>query len=442
MARRVSGWRLAVTALAVVTAATAVNPSVLGDVGLRPNLDAVVSGNNQFAFDLYATLADKEDGNLFFSPYSVSTALAMTYAGARGNTATQMAETLHFTLPQADLHPAFGDLIGDLNGRQQDAYQLNTANRLWGQEGYHFVPDFLDVTRESYGAELTRLDFARQTETARLTINQWVEDQTQEKIKDLLVPGVLTEMTRLVLTNAIYFKSDWKHPFDPERTNDAPFWKTPDEQVTVSMMHQVGKLNYAALPSAKILELPYTNDDLSMLLLLPNERGGLAELETQLTAETLNQFIDQMVPKDVSVSMPKFGMTRDVNLSLVLKSMGMPEAFDPGIADFSGMTGDRDLYISDVVHKAFISLDEEGTEAAAATAVVMSGRSGGPRIEEFDADHPFLFFIRDNHTQSVLFMGRAADLSPGAKGVVVPEPATVILVGLAGVMVAMRRRRP
>lgn len=403
---------------------------------------AVVGGNNRFAFDLYARLAAEADGNLFFSPYSISTALAMTYAGARGNTETEMADTLHFALPQDRLHPALGSVIGDLNGGQREGYQLNVANRLWGQQGYGFLPEFLDVTREHYGAELAQVDFIGQTEPTRQTINQWVEEQTQQKIRDLIPAGALTPLTRLVLTNAIYFKSDWKYQFDPELTAEAPFWRTPDEQVNVRMMHQVGELKYAALPTFQMLELPYAAEDVSLLALLPNERDALAELESWLTAETLNQSLEQLTPKKVSVSLPKFGMTQKFGLSSVLASMGMSDAFDPGAADFSGINGEGDLFISGVIHKAFIDLNEEGTEAAAATGVVVGTTSVDPPIPEFRADHPFLFLIRDNRTQSVLFMGRAAEPRIGAVGIV-PEPSTFVLLwsGALGLLAWSWRRK-
>jgi len=415
-----------------------VNPAFGGDAP-EADIAAVVGGNNEFAFDLYAKLAEGEEGNLFFSPYSVSSALAMTYAGARGNTAAEMADTLHFTLPQPQFHAAFGNVIGDLNGSQRTGYELNTANRLWGQQGYGFLPGYLDVTRQQYGAELARMDFIGAPEPSRKTINQWVENQTHNRIRNLLPQGAVTPYTRLVLTNAIYFKGDWKVEFDPIKTRDEPFWPTPGQQVNVSMMHQFSEFKYAALPTFKMLEMPYVGEDLSMVALLPNERDGLAELEAWLTAETLSQSVEQMALRKVIVSMPKFGMTQTFGLSSVLESMGMSDAFDPKVADFSGMNGARDLSISGVVHKAFINLNEEGTEAAAATGVVVGTTSVGDPIPEFDADHPFLFFIRDNRTESILFMGRVADPSPGAAGVA-PEPASLVLLS-SGALALLRRTR-
>jgi len=434
MSKRVSVMP-AVVAIAVVLATTMAADVASGNDPLGPDAAAVVSGNNQFAFDLYTTLAGQKDGNLFFSPYSVSTALAMTYAGARGNTATEMADVLHFSLPQSDLHPAFAEVIGDLNASYRQGYQLDTANRLWGQQGYGFLPGFLDVTRDCYGAELAQVDFIGETELARQTINQWVQDQTQQKIQNLIPQGVLDSLTRLVLTNAVYFKSDWKYKFDPNRTHEASFWTTPDESITVPMMEQAIELKYADLPTSKVLEMPYTNEELSMLIFLPNEPDGLADLESWLTEETFSQSIDQMASDELFLAMPKFGMTQDFELSSVLASMGMPEAFNCGAADFSGMDGTRSLFISSVVHKGYVNLDEEGTEAAAATEIETS--VGIHPV--FIANHPFLFFIRDNRTQSVLFMGRVADLSAGAEGLV-PEPAGCALLALGGVAILRRRK--
>jgi len=370
----------------------------------------VVEGNNQFATDLYAELGKEEGGNLLMSPYSISTALAMTYAGARGETEAEMAEVLHFTLPQERLHPAFAGLISHFNeGDKKRPYQLNVANRLWGQKGYRFLPDFVKTTEDNYGAELAQVDFVRNAEGARQTINRWVEEQTQEKIKDLIPSGVLDSMTRLVLTNAIYFKGDWKYQFDKKRTKDAPFMVTPEKKIKVPMMQQQTVFKYAAYPELQVLEMPYSGDELSMVVLLPKKVDGLADLEKPLTEESIEKWTSRLRPAKVSVFLPRFKMTCQFGLNGVLASMGMPEAFSKS-ADFSGMNGKKDLYISAVIHKAFIDVNEEGTEAAAATAVVIRLKSARPRPNPvFRADHPFIFLLKDNQTGSILFMGRVVE---------------------------------
>ena len=360
--------------------------------------------NNAFALALYAKLRAEDQGNLFLSPYSISTALAMTYAGAKGKTAAEMAEVLHFTVPQEQLHPGFAALTAKLHGDiKKEGYQLRIANRLWGQAGYHFLPTFLQVTRDHYGAELAQVDFAQDTEAARHTINAWVEEKTEEKIKDLLAQGVLDSGTTLVLTNAIYFKGDWQRKFEAKATKDAPFLLTPQKKVTVPMMRQRGKFAYGVVGNVQVLELPYVGKDLSMFVLLPKEVDGLADLEKSLSVETLNTWTSGLREQTVEVLLPKFKMTSGFRLEKVLGAMGMPLAFSDK-ADFSGMTGQRGLFISAVIHKAFIDVNEEGTEAAAATAVVM--RAPAPPNPIFRADHAFLFLIRDNRTGSILFLGR------------------------------------
>jgi len=378
--------------------------------GPQDDMKTVVGGNTEFAFDLYAKLKDdpdiKEDGgNLFFSPYSISTALAMTWAGARGLTEKQMAEVLHFTLPQAQLHKAFGSLEKQLNeAGEEGGYELSVANALWGQAGYNFLEEFLELTERSYGAGLREVDFAKKTEEARLIINSWVEEKTQEKIKDLIKPGVLDRFTQLVLTNAIYFKGDWLNQFDKKRTRDEPFKLKRREQVKVPMMHIKEKFKYWADDRLQVLKLPYEGEELSMIVLLPNQIDGLADIEKSLTIEKLDDWTRDLRKQEVMVTLPKFTMTTRFELADYLKKMGMPNAF--GEADFSGMTGDKSLFISAVIHKAFVAVDEEGTEAAAATAVVMRKTSVPAPPKVFRADHPFIFIIRDNRSGSILFMGR------------------------------------
>jgi serine protease inhibitor len=371
---------------------------------------AVVEGNNAFAVALYGQLRGQK-GNLFFSPESISTALAMTYAGARGETATQMATTLHFTLPPAQLHPAMGALLKSLNA-PHDNYQLSVANALWAQQGYHFLDPFLSLLKTDYDAGLQQVDFKGATETARTTINRWVEEKTQDKIKDLLQPGALRADTRLVLTNAIYFKGNWETQFDKAATKDEDFYLSAEQKAPVPLMHREGGFSYFDGGTFQALEIPYKSKELSMVIFLPKERDGLHALEQSLTPEHTQQWMHQLAPvPKVIVSLPRYKMTQEFLLSKTLAAMGMPQAFGSG-ADFSGMTGKRDFAISDVIHKAYVDVNEEGTEAAAATAVTMRAMSirvptNPPPV--FRADHPFLFFIRDNHSNSILFMGRVAD---------------------------------
>jgi serine protease inhibitor len=371
---------------------------------------AVVEGNNAFAFALYGQLRNR-NGNLFFSPESISTALAMAYAGARGDTASEMAKTLHFTLPQQHLNPAMGALLSDLNAAH-DGYQLTVANALWAQQGYTFLDNFLQLLKTDYGAGLNQVDFKGATEAARLTINRWVEQKTQDKIKDLLLPGTLAPSTRLVLTNAIYFKGDWQTQFDKAQTRDEAFYPSQAQTKQVAFMHREGSFSYFDGGTFQVLEIPYKSKELSLIVLLPKDHSGLPALEQLLTASNTQQWLSQLVQRDkVIVALPKFKSTQQFELGATLGAMGMAQAFS-GSADFSGMTGKRDVAISEVIHKAYIDVNEEGTEAAAATAVGFRALAMRGPVEQppvFRADHPFIFLIRDNRSSSILFMGRMAD---------------------------------
>ena len=366
----------------------------------------VVQGNTKFALDLYQELKELE-GNLFFSPYSISTALAMTYAGARGKTEMQMAETLRFTLAQDEIHPAFSKLEGRLEAVQaQGAIKLLVANSLWPQIGYLFLEEFIKLTEEYYGALISPVDYGN-PEAARKEINEWVAEKTEEKIKDLIPPPLIDQLTTLVLVNAIYFKGNWVNQFDSELTKEETFWATMDEGIEVSMMNLKREFMYSESDHVQILEFPYVGEDLSMIVLLPKEIDGLADIEKDLTIENLESWTSDLWKTEVMVSLPKFKMSGMFMLGGTLVSMGMPDAFGVG-ADFSGMVGSKSLAISEVVHKAFIEVNEEGTEAAAATAVVMA-RSIPPPPPTFRADHPFIFFIRDIKSESILFLGRVKD---------------------------------
>lgn len=367
----------------------------------------VVEGNNRFALELYDRVR-QHPGNTFFSPYSISTALAMTYAGAAGDTAKQMAATLHFPAFSDRLHPAFESLSKRINGDGKPrSYELVAANALWGQEGHAFRPQFLELLKTNYQAGLRPVDF-RSTEHARETINEWVETVTRQKIKNLLAPGVLTPRTRLVLTNAIYFKGAWLKPFSKPLTKDDDFKLSADQTVRVPMMNLTTDFRYYDGGKFAALELPYRGNELSMIVVLPKSADGLAALEKGLSFD----WMPKLASKRVAVAFPRFKIEKTFALEQVLAAMGMPDAFDQKRADFSGMTEARDLYLSAVAHKAFVDVNEEGTEAAAATAAVMGVRAAMPIPNPpipFRANHPFVFAIRENQTGSILFLGRVSD---------------------------------
>ncbi|KAM7370128.1 hypothetical protein PAMP_011408 [Pampus punctatissimus] len=429
--------------------------------------------NTTFSLALFKKLSeDDKTANIFFSPFSISSALAMVLLGARGNTATQMSEVLSFIeaeqpkqteaeetpmqspmqsqmqsqmqarmqmrmqiqrssrLPQYllkvvfsgssqclkpqnvqdDVHTSFSQLLSELN-KPDAPYALSLANRLYGEQSYQFVEDFLAETRKHYNAELESVDFKTSAEAARVNINSWVEKNTQGKIKDLLVQGVVDNMTRLVLVNAIYFKGNWNMQFMEDLTVDAQFRINKNDTKPVKMMCQESKFPLASIPEAncQILEMPYKGKDLSMLIFLPNEieddTTGLEKLEEQLIYEKFVEWThpDMMSETEVEVKLPRFKMEETYDLKDVLTSMGMVDAFDESMSDFSGMSPANDLVLSKVIHKAFVEVNEEGTEAAAATGAVMPNVMMPPT---FTADHPFLFFIRHNSSMSVLFAGR------------------------------------
>jgi len=377
------------------------------------DLGDLVGGNSAFAFYLYQALRE-EEGNLFYSPHSISLALAMTYAGARGETELQMADTLHFTLSQDQLHNAFNGLDLELTARGEGAegkdgegFRLNIVNEIWGQRDYKFLGEFLDVLAENYGAGLRLLDFINAPEEARITINDWVSDQTEGRIEDLIPQGVIDALTRLVLTNAIYFNAAWLNPFDEDTTGDGSFYLLDGSDVTVPMMRQTESFGYAEGEGYQAVELLYDGSELSMVILLP-ERGHFEEFEASLSAERVDSIIGDLEDEHVALTLPKFEFESEFSLVDALAAMGMPIAFS-GAADFSGMTGTRELFIGEVLHKAFVSVDEAGTEAAAATAVVMELTAIPEEPVEVTVDRPFVFLIRDIETGALLFVGRVAN---------------------------------
>jgi len=366
----------------------------------------LVEGNARFALDLYRALRE-EDGNLFFSPYSISLALAMTYSGARGETENQMANTLRFTLPQSVLHPAFHGLDTNLMQRASDleGVKLSVASALWGQIGYPFLSDFRDTLVESYDAPLRLTDFANASEEARTEINDWVSNATNGKIRELMKAGTITPLTRLVLANAITFKGTWKLQFDPLKTESAPFYRLDGSKVAVPMMRKQERFPYTERRDFQAIELPYAGDALSMVILLPEE-GMFEAFEADLGVERLDAILAQLYSQKVQLAMPRFELTSEFSLADTLTWLGMPDAFT-GTADFSGMDGTRDLFIGHVAHKVYVSVNEEGTEAAAATGVSMTLSLPLMMV----VDHPFIFLIRDIETGTILFMGRVMDPS-------------------------------
>jgi serpin B len=381
-------------------------PAPAGAVAEKADRAAVVTGNNRFGFELLNKLS-KPDANAFISPYSISAALSMTYAGARNETAAEIARTLHFATDQDAWHPAFASVSADLRpAGKEPAYQLHVVNRLWGQSGAQFNEGFLKTTRESYGAGIQAVDFRGDTEEARKTINRWVEEQTKDKIQELIRKGMVNRETRLVLTNAIYFKSAWEWQFSPRFTQPEDFHSGADTS-KVPMMHRSAKFGYADLENAELVSLPYKDDALSMVVLLPKKRDGLAAVEKDLDGARLKEWIEKIKPTQVELSLPKFKLIESYELADALIHLGMRKAFSAKEADFSGISNEP-YSIGQVIHKAMVDVDENGTEAAAATAVVF--RSGAaPREEKsilVKADHPFLFAIRENRTGTVLFLGR------------------------------------
>ena len=373
------------------------------------DIQALADNNNAFAFDLYQSLRT-QNGNLIYSPFSISLALAMTYAGARGETESQMAQTLHF-LPQDELHPAFNALDlalaerGKAASKEETPLQLNIANAVWAEQTYPFLQDFLDTIALNYGAGIRLADFINQYEAVRKEINSWVSDQTQDKIKDLIPEGVINPDTRMALVNAIYFKADWLSPFEADSTRDAPFHLLDGSEVTVPMMGQNAFIPYAKGDGWQAIELAYQGRDAAMDIIVPDE-SRFEEVESNLDYQTASAILGDLQPTSVSLALPKFKFESQFGLVDQLAALGMTDAFDPDRADFSGMSERKDLYISAVIHKAFVAVDEKGTEAAAATAVIVEVASAQMSDITLIVDRPFIFLIRDIPTGQILFIGR------------------------------------
>jgi len=374
---------------------------------------ALVDGNTAFAWELYHELAT-EPGNVFLSPYSVSLALAMTYGGARGETESEMAKVLHFTLPQDRLHAAFASLDARLQpsgGREIHGFRLKSANSLWVQAGYALLPAFTELVTKRYAAEAAELDFRSDPDAAADEINEWVKGKTEKRITGLIPPGSLTPDTRLVLANAVHFIGKWHHQFGKSLTQPGSFTRLDGEQVEAQMMHQETDLDYAEGDTWQAVSLPYELGGCDMVIVLPRA-GRFAEVEEMLTGPGFSSLVGKIKSRKVRLTMPRFTFTCPYRLNDTLIALGMGSAFGD-TADFSGMSSEPGLFITEVRHKAFVRVDEEGTEAAAATEVGMAGAAPPmPKPEEpveFTADRPFVFLIRDRHSGAVLFVGRVMD---------------------------------
>jgi len=381
------------------------NPIDCADSGISldrtvyPPSELIVDANNQFALDFYSYVTKDKDENIFFSPTSISTAFAIAYEGAQGNTAKEMEEVFGFDPDDEQRRSEFANMQASLNPADQK-FKLRLANALWLAQGFEPLVEYVDVARTYYDSKVDTVDFA--SDEAINTINGWVDTKTEGKIEKLFEQ--LDPNTQLVITNAIYFKGNWTFPFDKDRTRDANFMINPQKTVQVPTMSRDFTYNYTSNDQVQILELPYQGDRLSMLIFLPNEIDGLVSLENSLTVEKIEQWKSELSEQRLFIQIPKFKLETNYDLKASLPEIGMPSAFSISDADFSGITGSRGLYIEQAIHKAFVDVNEEGTEAAAATGIVMD-QSMPP---EFRADHPFMFLIQDNETGSILFMGRVA----------------------------------
>lgn len=371
-----------------------------------PEILKLASDNTTFAINIYSSLKNK-DGNLFFSPYSISSAMAMVYLGARGKTEEQIKSVMNYSLPQENLHQNFSEQNERLkNISKGEEIQISISNSIWPHKDYQFLPEYIELLKKYYKTEVTQVDYVNATEAARQKINEEVEKQTLGKITNLIPDGILDSLTRLVLTNAVYFKGLWNTRFDPENTKPAAFNISSDITSEVQMMFQNSKFRYYSDTVLQAVELPYKGGSVCMLILLPREIEGINDLEESLSSEMLSSIISEMYETKIKIYLPRFSLTSEFNLSDTLKSLGMPIAFS-NAADFSGMDGTQNLLLTNVLHKAYVGVDEEGTEAAAATAAVI-GLKSVPMFEIFKADHPFLFLICDCSTGTVLFMGRVS----------------------------------
>jgi serpin B len=386
-------------------------------------LRSFAADHNDFALALYGQLL-RRPGNLFFSPFSIRAALGMTYAGARGETASQMSGALRFAGSNEHVHAAFAEVIDRLNSAAGSRQEMRVASSLWGQDGAPLQPGFLDLIARHYGGDVNLADFRRDADAGRVAVNRWVEDRTRQKIREVIPPGGLNADTRLVLVNAVYFKGMWALQFGKAATRDESFYEEGGGKVQAPLMHQHEEVRYLQASGYQAVDLDYQGGELSMLVLLPERKDGLRDLETRLSVRMLDDCVAKTRVREVKLFLPKFRMSwGTADLGSALCALGMPLAFTRAQADFSGINGlepprEESLFLSAVFHKAFVEVDEEGTEAAAATAIVMAPTAAlrspkPPPVPIFRADHPFLFAIRDRKSGVILFLGRVADPTRG-----------------------------
>ncbi|HEY1550461.1 MAG TPA: serpin family protein [Kofleriaceae bacterium] len=390
-----------------VVAARALPAAIAGDAAM------VVTGNNQFAVDIYN---QQPAGNSFYSPFSISTAFAMLDAGAAGQTDTELRTAFHFTLPGDSLHTAYGALITSLDtGRSYNNYTLATADRLFGQQGFNFLQSYLDITKTDYEAPLQPVDFS-DPDTARSTINAWVASQTDNKIPELFPEGSINMDTVLALANAILFKGTWAQQFDPTQTASGSFHIAGGADVQTPLMNAQMTIPLATIPNGRIGLLPFQGNDLAMAILLPDDADGLPTIEAEMTGANIASWVASATPTDtaVPVKLPKLQLTEGFDLVAMLQALGVEQAFEPKVANFSGIDGGADLFVQDAIHKATITVDEEGAEAAAATGISVGGDAGSSGTPpSLICDHSFVLMIYDQVTGSVLFMGRISDPTQG-----------------------------
>lgn len=415
--RTIGMWTLASLVIISMVLAGCTGTKLEQPNAISPPSDSgnnVVEANNRFAFDLYSQLANDPEyagSNLFFSPFSISSALAVTYEGARGSTSDEIRSVFHYPENTSLLRQGYSHIIADINSHNA-RYTLLTANALWAEKTYPFLPGYITTARTYYSANTTNLDFINDSDASRTIINRWVEEKTRNTIKDLVPAGSITPMTRLVITDAVYFKGTWVRQFDKNKTREADFRLSSGKSVPVPMMERTDEdavYPYAETDTIQLLEMPYEHGNvtkLSMLILLP-KNDDLAAAEKYLDPHNLSELQSSSSSRHVMVYFPKCTFETKYTLRQTLAEMGMPTAF--GDADFSGMDGTRYLYIQEIIHQAYVDVNEEGTEAAAATAVVLWGKGAAPAegpVPVFRADHPFIFLIQDNTSGNILFMGR------------------------------------